>query len=166
MALNETVTSVMAENPPLGTAAAASEGQVKFKEKLEEGFRNLTHDIVLWGNGSLEGVDLKTIPGFGPENCTGDQADCGQTRHTYFAIFMCSLIFSIFWITYITFLNSRVVGSIVTRLANSRIAKKITGDHGGHIEVTMMYVVVLYSAKKNIYVRVVIILYSAEGFSE
>ena len=95
MALNETVTSVMADNPPLGTAAAASEGQVKFKEKLEEGFRNLTHDIVLWGNGSLEGVDLKTIPGFGPENCTGDQADCGQTRHTYFAIFMCSLIFSV-----------------------------------------------------------------------
>ena len=73
------------------------------------------------------------IPGL---NCREESGpDCHQTRHGSFAIFMCSLIFSIFWITYITFLNARVVGSIVTKLANSKIAKKLIGDQGGYIEV-------------------------------
>ena len=52
---------------------------------------------------------------------------------------MCSLILSIFWITYIAFFNSRVVGSVVTRLANSKMIKKLIGDNGAHIEVRQTF---------------------------
>ncbi|XP_040563283.1 bridge-like lipid transfer protein family member 1 [Lepeophtheirus salmonis] len=41
-----------------------------------------------------------------------------------FALFMCSLGFGIIWISYITFFNSRVVGSILTRLANKLMGCK------------------------------------------
>lgn len=46
-----------------------------------------------------------------------------------FLLFMCSLVFGIFWITYITFFNSRVVGKILTKIANSFL------NTGGHIKV-------------------------------
>ena len=55
------------------------------------------------------GVNIGDIPGL-DDNST-------ETR-TNFAVFMCSLIFGMFWITFITFFNSRVVGTIVTKLAN------------------------------------------------
>lgn len=57
-------------------------------------------------------VDITDIPGFKPGENTP------ETR-TNFAVFMCSLIFGMFWITYITFFNSRVVGSICTKIINS-----------------------------------------------
>ena len=37
---------------------------------------------------------------------------------TNFLLFLCSLLFAMFWVTYITFLNSRLVGSISTNIAN------------------------------------------------
>merc|ERR1712018_1118486 len=46
-----------------------------------------------------------------------------------------SLIFAIFWITYITFFNSRVFGSLLTRIANSKFMKTFIGDIGGYIKV-------------------------------
>ena len=57
-------------------------------------------------------VDITDIPGFKPGENTP------ETR-TNFAVFMCSLIFGMFWITYITFFNSRVIGSICTKIINS-----------------------------------------------
>ena len=88
----------------------------------------------------LPNIDIHDIPGLGKDDGVG--GDGPQTKKTYFAIFMCSLIFGIFWITYITFFNSRVVGSILTRIANSRIFQKLalgsdSSDHSnpGHIEV-------------------------------
>ena len=56
-------------------------------------------------------VDITDIPGFKPGENTP------ETR-TNFAVFMCSLIFGMFWITYITFFNSSVVGSICTKIIN------------------------------------------------
>ena len=38
---------------------------------------------------------------------------------TNFLLFLCSLMFAMFWVTYITFYNSRLVGSIMTKIANS-----------------------------------------------
>ena len=55
-------------------------------------------------------VKIDDIPGFKPT-----EPESG----TNFAVFMCSLIFGMFWITYITFFNSRVVGSICTKIINS-----------------------------------------------
>ena len=57
-------------------------------------------------------VKISDIPGFKPGENTP------ETRAN-FAVFMCSLIFGMFWITYITFFNSRVVGSICTKIINS-----------------------------------------------
>ena len=37
---------------------------------------------------------------------------------TNFLLFLCSLLFAMFWVIYITFLNSRLVGSIVTKILN------------------------------------------------
>ena len=37
---------------------------------------------------------------------------------TNFLLFLCSLMFAMFWVTYITFYNSRLVGSIMTKIAN------------------------------------------------
>lgn len=37
---------------------------------------------------------------------------------TNFLLFLCSLMFAMFWVTYITFYNSRLVGSITTNIAN------------------------------------------------
>ena len=45
------------------------------------------------------------------------------TRSSNFAIFMCSLIFGMFWITYITLFNARVVGSIITKIANKFVSE-------------------------------------------
>ena len=56
-------------------------------------------------------IKIDDIPGLKPES--------GSESGTNFAVFMCSLIFGMFWITYITFFNSRVVGSICTKIINS-----------------------------------------------
>ena len=37
---------------------------------------------------------------------------------TNFLLFLCSLLFAMFWVTYITFLNSRLVSSISNNIAN------------------------------------------------
>ncbi len=57
------------------------------------------------------------IPGMVPES--------GSTN---FLFFMCSLVFGMFWITYITFFNSRVVGKILTRICSRFVTE-------GHIRV-------------------------------
>ena len=44
---------------------------------------------------------------------------------TNFASFMCSLVFAMFWVTYITFFNSRLVGSLITYLANKFLFKLV-----------------------------------------
>ncbi len=58
------------------------------------------------------------IPGLVPES--------GPTN---FLFFMWSLVFGMFWITYITFFNSRIVGKILTRICR-RFVKE------GHIRVS------------------------------
>ena len=57
-------------------------------------------------------INFNDVPGI-----PGGDSD-GTTTSTNFAVFMFSLIFGMFWITYITFFNSRVVGAIVTKIAN------------------------------------------------
>ena len=86
--------------------------------------------------GKFPDIDIAAIPGV----CLPTEPnECQEDRPTYFLIFMCSLILSIFWITYIAFFNSRVVGSVVTRLANSKMIKKLIGDNGAHIEVRQTF---------------------------
>ena len=46
-----------------------------------------------------------------------------------FLLFMCSLVFGMVWITYITFFNSRIVGNILTRIVNRFVTT------GGHVKV-------------------------------
>ena len=46
---------------------------------------------------------------------------------TNFLLFLCSLLFAMFWVTYITFLNSRLVGSIATNIANRFLTKSWPG---------------------------------------
>ncbi len=66
--------------------------------------------------------DIKIdIPGLEP----------GESRGANFLFFMCSLIFGMVWITYITFFNSRVVGKVLTRIAN-----RFVGD--GYVKVRTM----------------------------
>ena len=48
---------------------------------------------------------------------------------TNFALFLCSLVFAMFWVTYIAFFNSRVVGSLATHLANKFLHKFVTGGY-------------------------------------
>ena len=102
------------------------------------------------GGGSTINDTINRIQNLVPEINISDIPGVNQPR-TYFAIFMCSLIFSIFWITYITFCNSRVVGSILTRLANSQMIQRFIGQHGGHIEVRL----------RNSFFRVTTVVYYA-----
>ena len=48
---------------------------------------------------------------------------------TNFLLFLCSLLFAMFWVTYITFLNSRLVGSIATNIANRFLPKAWPGTY-------------------------------------
>ena len=48
---------------------------------------------------------------------------------TNFLLFLCSLLFAMFWVTYITFLNSRLVGSIATNIANRFLPKSWPGTY-------------------------------------
>ena len=70
-------------------------------------------------------VKIDDIPGFGPG---GTNPENGAN----FAVFMFSLIFGMFWITYITFFNSRVVGAIVTKIANRFVNE-------GYVKVRKLY---------------------------
>ena len=45
---------------------------------------------------------------------------------TNFALFLCSLVFAMFWVTYITFFNSQLVGSVTTHLANKFLPKIVS----------------------------------------
>ena len=71
-------------------------------------FRNITGIL----QEKFPGVDFGDVPGI-----PGGGDGTAETS-TNFAVFMFSLIFGMFWITYITFFNSRVVGAIVTKIAN------------------------------------------------
>ena len=95
-------------------------------EKKWKNFTGKTIDIL---QPLIPDVDINKIPGWG-----GDDDGDGQPSAN-FAVFMMSLIFAIFWITYITFFNSRVVGSLLTRVANSKILQRFIGDTGGYIKV-------------------------------
>ena len=100
------------------------------KDLLEKKWQNFTGKTIDILQPLIPKVDVKDIPGWGGEN-DGD----GQPSAN-FAVFMMSLIFAIFWITYITFFNSRVVGSLLTRVANSKILQRFIGDTGGYIKVS------------------------------
>jgi len=93
--------------------------QSEFGEK----FRNFTGIL----QDKFPSVDISDIPGL---NAGGDLTP--TTRSSNFAIFMCSLIFGMFWITYITLFNGRVVGSIITKIANKFVS-------GGYFKVSHIY---------------------------
>ena len=54
---------------------------------------------------------------------------------TNFALFLCSLVFAMFWVTYITFFNSRVVGALATRVANNFLHLFVSGSYVKVIQV-------------------------------
>lgn len=93
---------------------------------VADNFRNFTGIL----QEKFPGIDFCKIPGTcidGTPNGTEDL----ETR-TNFAVFMCSLIFAMFWITYITFFNSRVVGTIVTKITNRFVSV-------GYVKVTTFF---------------------------
>ena len=78
------------------------------------------------------GVNIEDIPGWRPGDDTNVEAG------TNFAVFMFSLIFGMFWVTYITFFNSRVVGAIVTKIANRFVNE-------GYVKVRKLYIYVFFN---------------------
>ena len=48
---------------------------------------------------------------------------------TNFLLFLCSLLFAMFWVTYITFFNSRLVGSFATKIANRFLSQSYPGAY-------------------------------------
>ena len=84
--------------------------QSEFGEKI----RNLTGIL----QDKFPSVDISDIPGL---NTGGDLTP--TIRSSNFAIFMCSLIFGMFWITSLMLFNARVVGSIITKIANKFVSE-------------------------------------------
>jgi hypothetical protein len=82
--------------------------EITIKSELDEKIRNITEIL----QDKFPKIDLSDIPGF----TKGDETT--TTRSSNFALFMLSLILGIFWITYITLINARVVGKIITKIAN------------------------------------------------
>ena len=103
-------------------------------DQIEKKWKNFTDKTIDILQPLIPDVDLPDIPGWG-----GPDDGDGQPSAN-FAVFMMSLIFAIFWITYITFFNSRVFGSILTRLANSKFLQRFIGDTGGYIKVRKCHV--------------------------
>ena len=99
------------------------------RDLIDKKWKNFTDTSIDVLKEKFPGIKVEDIPGW------GETPEGGGEPSTNFAIFMCSLIFAIFWITYITFFNSRVVGSFLTKLANSKILKHFIGETGGHIKV-------------------------------
>lgn len=112
-------------------AAAAAASSSSSSNIVGETLRNLTGIL----QDRLPGIDLKDIPGLDDDDEYYNGEGVPTPRSTNFAIFMCSLILGIFWITYITFLNSRLVGTILTRLLNSGLFRRYMADIGGYIQV-------------------------------
>ena len=81
--------------------------QLELQKSGSDVFHNVTNIL----KEKFPGVKIEDIPGFDGK---GTNAETGAN----FSVFMFSLIFGMFWITYITFFNSRVVGAIVTKIAN------------------------------------------------
>ena len=106
------------------------------KDRLEQEFKNYTKKAIDILGPVAPDVDFETIPGWGDKGNEGPPS-------ANFAVFMMSLIFAIFWITYITFFNSRVVGSLVTRIANSKLIQRLIGVSGGYIRVNAMFYFIL-----------------------
>ena len=112
---------------------------------IEKKWKNFTEETIDSLQPLIPNVDVKAIPGWG-----GDDDGDGQPSAN-FAVFMMSLIFAIFWITYITFFNSRVFGSLLTRLANSKFLKTFIGDTGGYIKVICSHKLNIISKNGIIY---------------
>ena len=93
------------------------------------GIKNLTGSI----QETFPEVDISDIPGLNPNDPPGAN----------FAVFMFSLIFGMFWITYITFFNSRVVGAIITKIANSFVKD-------GYIRVRSFTIFISFSSRNQI----------------
>lgn len=58
-----------------------------------------------------------------PQMWSGNRSGHGNliediTMDTNFAMLLCSLIFAIAWVIYITYYNSRLVGYIITKIVN------------------------------------------------
>ena len=102
------------------------------KDRLEQEFKNFTKKAIDILGPVAPDVDFETIPGWGDKGNEGPPS-------ANFAVFMMSLIFAIFWITYITFFNSRVVGSLITRIANSKLIQRLIGISGGYIRVNAIF---------------------------
>ena len=83
-------------------------------------------------------VNIEDIPGFSGD---GTNVETG----TNFAVFMFSLIFGMFWVTYITFFNSREVGAIVTKIANKFVKE-------GHVKVRI-FMIFPSPMRKLVFVR-------------
>jgi len=83
--------------------------EITSKSEFDEKIRNITGIL----QDKFPKIDLSDIPGFNNE---GDGTT--TTRSSNFALFMLSLILGIFWITYITLINARVVGKIITKIIN------------------------------------------------
>lgn len=75
------------------------------RSDLDETFRNLSINL----QNKFPEIKID-IPGM--------EADLPSPGAINFLLFLCSLLFGMIWITYITFFNSRIVGKIVTRIAN------------------------------------------------
>ncbi|TRY76879.1 hypothetical protein TCAL_14722 [Tigriopus californicus] len=90
--------------------------------ELQETFRNLTGLL----QKEFPSVNLHDIPGFEQTNQGGGGGN--------FLFFLISLIVGMFWITYITFFNSRRVGQIVTKIVNRFIT-----DQGGYLKVGTIF---------------------------
>ena len=106
---------------------AMSGMQLELQKSGSDIFQNVTGIL----KEKFPGVKIEDIPGFSGD---GTNAETGAN----FAVFMFSLIFGMFWITYITFFNSRVVGAIVTKIANRFVNE-------GYIKVRKLYIYVFFN---------------------
>ena len=106
---------------------AMSEMQSELQKSGSNIFQNVTGIL----KERFPDVRIEDIPGFSGD---GTNAETGAN----FAVFMFSLIFGMFWITYITFFNSRVVGAIVTKIANRFVNE-------GYIKVRKLYIYVFFN---------------------
>ena len=79
--------------------------------EVDEKLRNITGIL----QDKFPNVKISDIPGL-------DSIDGLPSTGTNFLLFMCSLVLAMFWITYITFFNSRIMGRIATRISNKFIS--------------------------------------------
>ena len=103
--------------------------QLELQKSGSNILKNFTEDL----KKQFPGVNIEDIPGLYED---GTNAETGAN----FAVFMFSLIFGMFWVTYITFFNSRVVGAIFTKIANRFVNE-------GYIKVRKLYIFFILISK-------------------